>query len=260
MLPDFTEILVEDEYIGKVANPFEWSPIGDKFTIEEICEATGMFSLNDVDGDEAEIIAAEFSDGSTALRITVPFKDGSSIELKAGRDVQNNLNKGEKVKLNLIYGQEMKKAGQPSIVRYDVWESEEEKRDYLIKRDGEELNSEITGKEDLNTEVSEEDFTNAWTDDYGVMYSKERKRLLRAPQKIASYVILEGTKVICDNAFSECRDLQSVVIPNSVTAIGDFAFYNCGRLVSAKIPKSVTYMGICVFEGCERIPHYHPFE
>lgn len=260
MLPDFTDILVEDEYIGNVANPFEWSPIGDKFTIEEICEATGMFSLNDVDGDEAEIVAAEFSDGSTPLRIAIPFKDGSNIELKVGTNILNSYDEGDKIHLSLIYGQQLHKVGKSDIVRYDVWESEEEKDRYLRKRDGEELSNEVTEGERLNTEVTEEDFTNAWTDDHGVMYSKERKRLLRAPQKIVSYAILEGTKVICDNAFSECRDLQSVVIPNSVTAIGDFAFYNCGHLVSAKIPKSVTYMGICVFEGCERIPHYHPFE
>jgi hypothetical protein len=119
---------------NSVFNKSEWVPTGDAFTLKEVCDATGMFNYEDIDGDEAEVTAAEFSDGSTSLRLTVPFKDGSSIELKAGKAIQNGYDEGDKVKINLIYGQELKKAGQPSIVRYDVWESEEEKEEYLKKR------------------------------------------------------------------------------------------------------------------------------
>ena len=119
---------------NSVFNKSEWVPTGDAFTLKEICDATGMFNYEDIDGDEAEVTAAEFSDGSTSLRLTVPFKDGSSIELKAGKAIQNGYDEGDKVKIDLIYGQELKKAGQPSIVRYDAWESEEEKKEYLNKR------------------------------------------------------------------------------------------------------------------------------
>ena len=119
---------------NSVFNKSEWMPTGDAFTLEEVCEATGMFDYKDIAGDEAEVTAAEFTDGSTSLRLTVPFKDGSSIELKAGKATQNGHDEGDKVKINLIYGQELKKAGQPSIVRYDVWDSEEEKKEYLAKR------------------------------------------------------------------------------------------------------------------------------
>lgn len=119
---------------NSVFNKSEWVPTGDAFTLEEICEATGMFDIKDIQGDEAEITAAEFSDGSTSLRLTVPFKDGSSIELKAGKAIQNGYDEGDKVKIDLIFGQELKKAGQPSIVRYDVWESEDAKKEYLEKR------------------------------------------------------------------------------------------------------------------------------
>ena len=79
---------------NSVFNKSEWVPTGDAFTLEEICEAAGMFNYNDIAGDEAEITAAEFSDGSTSLRITVPFKDGSSIELKAGKAVQKSFGCG----------------------------------------------------------------------------------------------------------------------------------------------------------------------
>ena len=119
---------------NSVFNKSEWVPTGDAFTLAEICDATGMFNYGDIKGDEAEVTAAEFSDGSTSLRLTIPFKDGSSIELKAGKAIQNGYDEGDKVKISLIFGQELKKAGQPSIVRYDVWESEEEKEEYLKKR------------------------------------------------------------------------------------------------------------------------------
>ena len=114
---------------NSVFNKSEWVPTGDAFTLEEICEATEMFDYKDIQGDEAEVTAAEFSDGSTSLRLTVPFKDGSSIEA-----IQNGYDEGDKVKINLIFGQELKKAGQPSIVRYDVWEDEDAKKEYLAKR------------------------------------------------------------------------------------------------------------------------------
>jgi hypothetical protein len=118
---------------NSVFNKSEWIPTGDAFTLKEIWDATGM-AYGDIDGDEAEITAAEFSDGSTSLRISVPLKDGQVIELKAGKATQNGFDEGDKIKVSLIYGQELKKAGQPSIVRYDVWDSEEEKKEYLAKR------------------------------------------------------------------------------------------------------------------------------
>jgi len=120
---------------ASVFNSSEWKPTGDAFTLEEICDAGALgFSYSDIEGDEAEITAAEFSDGSTTLRITLNLKDGQTPELKAGKAIQNGFDEGDKVKLSLIYGQELKKAGQPSIIRYDVWESEEAKEEYLAKR------------------------------------------------------------------------------------------------------------------------------
>lgn len=120
-----------------VFNSSEWKPVGDAYTLKEICDQTGLFNYKEIDGDEAEITEAEFSDGSTTLRITIPFKDGSDIELKAGKAIQNGYDEGDKVPISLIFGQELKKAGQPSIIRYDVWESEDEKKEYLEKRDAE---------------------------------------------------------------------------------------------------------------------------
>ena len=119
-----------------VFNKSEWTPKGDAYTLEELSEILG-FNYKDIQGDEAEITATEFEGGDTTLRITLGFKNGTSLELKAGKHIQNTCDEGDKVKVSLIYGQELVKAGQPSIIRYDVWNSEEEKKEYLAKRDAE---------------------------------------------------------------------------------------------------------------------------
>ena len=251
LLSDYEELLIEDKYV-KDGNPnLDWTPVGDAYTLEEICDIGALgFAYKDIDGEDAEIIETEFSDGSTALRISVPLKNGKTMELKATKNIQNGFDEGDKIKVSLIYGQELHKIEQDNIVRYDVWQSDEQKKRYLRKRDG----------EDLNTEVTKDDLANAWTDEFGVKYSADMRRLLKAANNLKDYSIKSGTIIICDNVFSQCKELQTVQIPNSVTAIGDFAFYNCERLSSAILPKSVTNIGMSIFEGCERMPHYHPFE
>ena len=62
--------------------------------------------------------------------------------------------------------------------------------------------------------------------------------------------IIEGTKIIKPKAFSGCRGLTSVVIPDSVTEIGDWAFEDCSGLTSVVIPDSVTAISVAAFDGC----------
>lgn len=52
------------------------------------------------------------------------------------------------------------------------------------------------------------------------------------------------------NAFCECVDLTSIIIPESVTNIGSRAFADCISLSSIDIPNSVTSIGIYAFDGC----------
>ena len=133
----------------------------------------------------------------------------------------------------------------------------------------------------ISTEVTEEDKKDAWTDEFGVRYSKDGKKLLRNTNwDLTSYTIRQGTRCICDRAFagdcdsrpslksitipdsvtsigdkafSWCESLQSVTIPDSVTSIGDRAFYHCDFLQSVTIPDSVTSIGNEAFSGCESL-------
>lgn len=55
------------------------------------------------------------------------------------------------------------------------------------------------------------------------------------------------------NAFSNCRELTSVTIPNSVTYIGDSAFSGCSTLTSATIGDSVTSIPDYAFWDCDAL-------
>ena len=133
----------------------------------------------------------------------------------------------------------------------------------------------------ISTKVTEEDKKNAWTDEFGVKYSKDGKKLLKCTDdNLTNYTIRQGTRSICDaafaadyesspslqsitipdsvtsigvSAFSFCSSLQSVTIPDSVTSIGDSAFEDCSSLQSVTIPDSVTCIGDRAFYGCSSL-------
>ena len=91
-----------------------------------------------------------------------------------------------------------------------------------------------------STEVTDEDLENAVKDEFGVNYSKDWKRLLKAPNGLkGKYSIRKGVKVIGDMAFFGYESLTTINIPNSVTTIGEFAFWGDKSLTSITIPSSV---------------------
>ena len=94
-----------------------------------------------------------------------------------------------------------------------------------------------------STEVTDEDLENAVEDEFGVKYSKDWKRLLKAPNCLkGEYSIRKGVKVIGGWAFNFCRSLTNINIPNSVTNIGDSVFKDCSSLFNINIPSSVVNM------------------
>ena len=94
-----------------------------------------------------------------------------------------------------------------------------------------------------STEVTDEDLKNAVEDEFGVKYSKDWKRLLKAPTGLkGEYSIREGVKVIGICAFISCSSLTNINIPNSVTTIGNSAFMKCESLTYITIPSSVVDM------------------
>ena len=77
-----------------------------------------------------------------------------------------------------------------------------------------------------------------WIDKRGVKYSTDRKKLIRAPERLSGdYRVLDGTVVICDKAFHWCWRLQEITLPSSVTSIGDDVFVGCENLQQINIPR-----------------------
>ena len=111
---------------------------------------------------------------------------------------------------------------------------------------------------DISTDVTDEDLVEAIEDEYGVKYSKDGKRLLKADSKLkGEYHIRKGTICICFSAFEDCSGLTGVVIPEGITEIGDFAFSNCTGLeniiVSADNPSYVSINNCCLSKDLRKL-------
>lgn len=62
---------------------------------------------------------------------------------------------------------------------------------------------------------------------------------------------------IGDEAFHNCNDIVSIIIPNTITSIGERAFYGCNKLISLYIPGGVTSIGTSAFGGCSGLKKLH---
>jgi hypothetical protein len=72
-------------------------------------------------------------------------------------------------------------------------------------------------------------------------------------KSLTSITIPESITSIGNNAFTSCVSLTSITIPNSVTSIGKSAFTECFSLTSATIPNSVPSIGDFVFYRCSSL-------
>ena len=70
------------------------------------------------------------------------------------------------------------------------------------------------------------------SDDFGVLYNKEKTNLLQYPtgNKRTSFDVPNSVTSIGEWAFCDCSSLTGITIPDSVTSIGGYAFYGCHKL------------------------------
>ena len=72
-----------------------------------------------------------------------------------------------------------------------------------------------------------------------------------------TFARLAGVTSIGSSAFSGCRSLTSITIPEGVTSISNNAFYNCYSLTSITIPDGVTSISNNAFNGCCSLTKYN---
>ena len=118
---------------------------------------------------------------------------------------------------------------------------------------------ELVEEEVLSTEVTDEDLAEGVKDEYGVLYSKDGKRLLKGNKTLTEYTVRKGTRVICDGAFGAifafwgCSFLTSLTLPSSLQSIGDSAFSYCSSLTSLTLPSSLQSIGEEAFDYCKSL-------
>ena len=69
------------------------------------------------------------------------------------------------------------------------------------------------------------------------------------PSTVNYYGVTYNVTSIGDNAFLNCTELTSVILPGSIAYIGNFSFSGCTSLKSINIPNN-TYIGIYTFNDC----------
>ena len=89
----------------------------------------------------------------------------------------------------------------------------------------------------------------------GHLFTKNMDMLLSfaASCEKTDYTVPNGVVTIRECAFSECRTLKRVVLPQSVDQIESFAFDTCTSLESITMPDTMTELGQYAFRGCESL-------
>ena len=109
----------------------------------------------------------------------------------------------------------------------------------------------------LATITVDERNANYSSDEYGVLYNKDKTVLIKYPSGNTSveFTVPDGVTRIDDDAFCYTDSLESVAIPNSVTYIGSGVFASCWCLSSIHIPSGVTSIGEDAFSYCDKLEY-----
>lgn len=83
----------------------------------------------------------------------------------------------------------------------------------------------------------------------GEKYTQEH---IVIPETVEFYNVAHTVTAVGYAAFSweQCKNLESIELPNTITELGGWAFNGCSALESIKIPNSVTTISTCAFQSC----------
>ena len=102
--------------------------------------------------------------------------------------------------------------------------------------------------EEINVSVDNKYFSSK----NGVLYNKAKTQLIRCPiGKKGEYSIDNNTKKIESYAFQYCKELENIILSNKLEKIGYSAFSGCKKLKEMVIPESVKNIESYAFMDCE---------
>lgn len=107
---------------------------------------------------------------------------------------------------------------------------------------------------------------NKYIDEFGVEYTPDKKKLLRWRNRLKKeeinfptfYRVLEGTEVICDDAFMSCKNLIMIYLPKSLRYIGKSVFVGT-KLSSINCDSSLFVIDNNILYSYDRrVLYYYP--
>lgn len=99
--------------------------------------------------------------------------------------------------------------------------------------------------------IEVEENNNYFCSENGLLYSKDKSKLIRCPEgKSGKIVISSRTTTIDRFAFSGCRKITSIELPNGIDHIGEGAFQLCENLGNIKLPDNVLHIWKNTFYNC----------
>lgn len=83
-----------------------------------------------------------------------------------------------------------------------------------------------------------------YCDEDGILFNKKKTAMLVYPANKTDpvYAIPCGVVTVDSGAFSDCKHLESVIMPESMTFISKFAFNNCNKLKKPKLSDNTAFV------------------
>lgn len=88
-------------------------------------------------------------------------------------------------------------------------------------------------------------------DEKGVLFNKDKTEIVSVPGGLkGTYTVPRTVTKLADEAFSGCKQLETVVLHNALKDMGRRCFENCVGLKSFTIPSSISVLETETFKGC----------
>lgn len=94
--------------------------------------------------------------------------------------------------------------------------------------------------------------------DANTVYNSDNNTIIKTSEGIVITAtdvteLSDNVKIIGSAAFSDCTQIEKIIIPDSVTEIEDNAFYNCSGLKEITISENVQKIGQQAFRDCKNL-------